>query len=60
MCHIVVRYSDHPFILFIHCVCVCVCVVTCRHEVNTVFAADAVARQTGIPGVAIVCGQHNT
>ncbi len=29
-------------------------VIDVRHEVNTVFAADAVARLTGIPGVAIV------
>ena len=29
-------------------------VVDVRHEVNAVFAADAVARVTGIPGVAIV------
>lgn len=29
-------------------------VVDVRHEVNTVFAADAVARLTGVPGVAIV------
>jgi len=29
-------------------------VVDLRHEVNTVFAADAVARLTGIPGVAVV------
>jgi len=29
-------------------------VVDVRHEVNTVFAADAVARLTGIPGVAAV------
>lgn len=29
-------------------------VVDVRHEVNAVFAADAVARLTGIPGVAIV------
>ncbi|MHC4829349.1 MAG: thiamine pyrophosphate-binding protein, partial [Planctomycetota bacterium] len=29
-------------------------VVDVRHEVNTVFAADAVSRLSGIPGVAIV------
>jgi len=29
-------------------------VIDTRHEVNTVFAADAVARLTGIPGVAAV------
>ncbi|HEY8377790.1 MAG TPA: thiamine pyrophosphate-binding protein, partial [Nannocystis sp.] len=29
-------------------------VVDVRHEVNAVFAADAVARLTGIPGVAAV------
>ena len=29
-------------------------VIDVRHEVTTVFAADAVARLTGIPGVAIV------
>jgi acetolactate synthase-like protein len=29
-------------------------VVDVRHEVNAVFAADAVARLTGIPGVAVV------
>ncbi len=29
-------------------------VVDVRHEVNTVFAADAVARLTGVPGVAVV------
>lgn len=29
-------------------------VVDVRHEVNTVFAADAVARMSGIPGVAVV------
>ncbi len=29
-------------------------VIDVRHEVNTVFAADAVARLTGTPGVAIV------
>ncbi len=29
-------------------------VVDVRHEVNTVFAADAVARLTGVPGVAAV------
>ncbi|HMY46076.1 MAG TPA: thiamine pyrophosphate-binding protein, partial [Leptospiraceae bacterium] len=29
-------------------------VVDVRHEVNTVFAADASARLTGIPGVAVV------
>src|SRR5512141_2658866 len=29
-------------------------VVDTRHEVNAVFAADAVARLTGIPGVAAV------
>lgn len=29
-------------------------VIDVRHEVNTVFAADAVARLTGVPGVAIV------
>ena len=28
-------------------------VVDCRHEVTTVFAADAVARLTGVPGVAV-------
>ncbi|MCZ6508641.1 MAG: thiamine pyrophosphate-binding protein, partial [Acidobacteria bacterium] len=29
-------------------------VIDVRHEVNAVFAADAVARLTGIPGVAAV------
>jgi thiamine pyrophosphate-dependent acetolactate synthase large subunit-like protein len=29
-------------------------VVDCRHEATAVFAADAVARLTGIPGVAVV------
>jgi acetolactate synthase-1/2/3 large subunit len=29
-------------------------VIDVRHEVNTVFAADAVARLTGVPGVAVV------
>ena len=29
-------------------------VIDVRHEVNAVFAADAVARVTGVPGVAIV------
>ncbi len=29
-------------------------VIDVRHEVNTVFAADAVARLSGVPGVAIV------
>ena len=29
-------------------------VIDTRHEVNTVFAADAVARITGVPGVAAV------
>jgi acetolactate synthase-1/2/3 large subunit len=29
-------------------------IVDVRHEVNTVFAADAVARLTGVPGVAVV------
>ncbi len=29
-------------------------VIDTRHEVNTVFAADAVSRLTGIPGVAVV------
>ena len=29
-------------------------VVDVRHEVNAVFAADAVARLTGVPGVAAV------
>eukprot|EP00294_Goniomonas_avonlea_P017790 CAMPEP_0114554240 /NCGR_PEP_ID=MMETSP0114-20121206/8105_1 /TAXON_ID=31324 /ORGANISM="Goniomonas sp, Strain m" /LENGTH=631 /DNA_ID=CAMNT_0001739275 /DNA_START=6 /DNA_END=1901 /DNA_ORIENTATION=+ len=29
-------------------------VVDVRHEVNSVFAADAVARVTGVPGVAVV------
>ena len=29
-------------------------VVDVRHEVNAVFAADAVARVSGVPGVAIV------
>jgi thiamine pyrophosphate-dependent acetolactate synthase large subunit-like protein len=29
-------------------------VIDVRHEVTTVFAADAVARLTGIPGVAVV------
>ena len=28
-------------------------IVDVRHEVNTVFAADAVARMTGVPGVAV-------
>merc|ERR1712151_97641 len=29
-------------------------VIDVRHEVNAVFAADAVARTTGVPGVAMV------
>jgi acetolactate synthase-like protein len=29
-------------------------VIDMRHEVNTVFAADAVSRLTGVPGVAAV------
>ena len=29
-------------------------VIDVRHEVNTVFAADAVARLTGVPGIAVV------
>ena len=29
-------------------------VIDTRHEVNTVFAADAVSRLSGIPGVAVV------
>jgi hypothetical protein len=29
-------------------------VIDVRHEVNAVFAADAVSRISGIPGVAIV------
>ena len=29
-------------------------VVDVRHEVNAAFAADAVSRLTGVPGVAIV------
>lgn len=29
-------------------------VIDMRHEANTVFAADAVSRLTGIPGVAVV------
>src|SRR5690348_5295478 len=29
-------------------------VVDVRHEVNAVFAADAVARLSGVPGVAVV------
>jgi len=29
-------------------------VIDTRHEVNTVFAADAVSRLTGVPGVAVV------
>src|SRR5512135_1978777 len=29
-------------------------VVDCRHEATAVFAADAVSRLTGIPGVAVV------
>lgn len=34
-------------------------VVDVRHEVNTVFAADALARVTGIPGVAVVTGNSS-
>jgi thiamine pyrophosphate-dependent acetolactate synthase large subunit-like protein len=38
-------------------------VIDTRHEVNAVFAADAVSRLTGIPGVAAVTagpGLNNT
>ena len=46
--------GGHISPILIGCKKVGIRVVDVRHEVNTVFAADAVARLTGIPGVAAV------
>ena len=52
--HVFTLVGGHVSPILVGCKRRGIAVIDVRHEVNTVFAADAIARRTGQPGVAIV------
>jgi len=52
--HVFTLIGGHVSPILVECKRRDIRVIDVRHEVNTVFAADAVSRITGVPGVAVV------